>query len=67
MKTSLVLAAIPAALVLTACGGTVPAADAPAETAEVAADDDNDTAEPVAAPAAAADEAPHDESVPHDH
>lgn len=53
------------ALALAACGGANTEEAAPAETAEVAADD-NDTAEPVAAPAAEEEE-PHDESVPHDH
>jgi|GEM_PF-2041601 len=63
MKKTLILAAIPASLVLAACGETVSEEAAPAETA--LADDDNDAPEPVAAPAA--EEEPHDESVPHDH
>jgi ABC-type glycerol-3-phosphate transport system substrate-binding protein len=67
MKKTLILAAIPATLALVACGETATdeaaTAEAPAEITTV--DDDNDTAEPVAAPAA--EEEPHDESVPHDH
>lgn len=63
MKKTLILAAIPATLALAACGETATEEAAPAETAAV--DDDNDAAEPVAAPAAV--EEPHDESVPHDH
>ena len=53
------------ALALAACGGAKTEEAAPADTAEIAADD-NDTAEPVAAPVAEEEE-PHDESVPHDH
>jgi hypothetical protein len=70
MKKIVLCAAIPALLALTACGGsaetaeTTEANEAPADAAAVV-DDDNDTAEPVAAPAA--EEAPHDETVPHDH
>jgi ADP-ribosylglycohydrolase len=63
MKTTMMLAAIPAALALTACGQSASETLAPVEAA--AAGDDNDTAAPVAAPAA--EETPHDESVPHDH
>jgi hypothetical protein len=66
MKKILLCAAIPAILVLTACGGTAETSETP-ESIEAAAeaDDDNDTAEPVAVPAA--EDEPHDESVPHDH
>lgn len=61
----LMLAAIPATLLLTACGGET-ATDGAAPAAEaVAVDDDNDAPEPVAEPHA--EEEPHDESVPHDH
>ena len=63
MKKTLILVAIPATLALAACGETASEEAAPAETAVV--DDDNDAPEPVAAPAA--EEEPHDESVPHDH
>lgn len=66
MKT-MILAAIPATLLLAACGGETTADDtapAPAEDA-VAVDDDNDAPEPVAEPVS--EEEPHDESVPHDH
>lgn len=63
MKKTVLCAAIPALLALTACGDATDTAE-PAEVSAQAADD-NDTAEPVAAPAA--EEEPHDESVPHDH
>ena len=63
MKKTLILVAIPATLALAACGETASEEAAPAETAVV--DDDNDAPEPVAAPAA--EEEPHDESLPHDH
>jgi protein involved in sex pheromone biosynthesis len=62
MKKTLILAAIPAALALAACGEAATEEGAPAEAAAV---DDNDTAEPEAAPVA--EEEPHDEAVPHDH
>lgn len=63
MKKTFLLAAIPALFALSACDE---AADTAApEAAAPVADDDNDAPEPVAAPAA--EEAPHDESVPHDH
>ena len=63
MKKTLIFAAIPATLALAACGESATEEAAPAETAAV--DDDNDAAEPEAAPVA--EEEPHDESVPHDH
>lgn len=63
MKKTILYAAIPAMLALTACGDAAETTEPAEATAE--ADDDNDTAEPVAAPAA--EETPHDETVPHDH
>lgn len=61
----IMLAAVPGALALAACNSATNEETAPTETVEVAAEDD-DTAQPVAAPAPK-DEKPHDESVPHDH
>jgi protein involved in sex pheromone biosynthesis len=62
MKKTILLAAIPATLLLGACGESAPEQAAPTQ----AADDDNDAPEPVVE-AAHDDAEPHDESVPHDH
>lgn len=60
----LTILVIPALFALAACGDAA-TKDEAASAEAVVADDDNDTPEPVAAPAA--EEEPHDESVPHDH
>lgn len=62
MKKTMMLAAIPAMFALAACGETASEEAAEPETAVM---DDNDAPEPVTVPAA--EEEPHDESVPHDH
>ena len=62
MKKTMLALAIPASLVLTACGETETDEAAEAETAAM---DDNDAAEP--APEPVAEDEPHDESVPHEH
>lgn len=63
MKKTMMLAVIPAMFAVAACGET--ASEDAAETETAVMDDDNDAPEPVAEPAA--EEEPHDESVPHDH
>ena len=63
MKKTILLAAIPAIFTLGACSETATEEAAVTETAVM--NDDNDAPEPVAGPAA--EEEPHDESVPHDH
>ncbi|MCM3421075.1 hypothetical protein [Sphingopyxis alaskensis] len=63
MKKTILIAAIPGLLTLTACGEAADTAEAPEAAPE--ADDDNDAPEPVAE--AHDEDEPHDESVPHDH
>ncbi len=64
MKKIIVCAAIPALLVLTACGDSADTAEAP--VAADAADGDNDAPDPVAEDHEH-DGVPHDEAAPHDH